>query len=129
MMRPWMPQKRLALTTKCTMCRSFTCERESAYAAHAAADAAFTSAVVNKTDRTGLYPALKTARAFYDKAWDLCNAARCEHNRQMDIFIAALKVYVCKSTYALGCAVSEGVRQSMLPGRFGATMLCMRGAR
>ncbi len=117
------------MATKCTMCRSFTCERESAYAAHAAADAAFTAAVVNKTDRTGLYHAVKASRARYDAEWELCVANGRKHDHQMDIFIAALKVYVGKSTYLLGCAVSEGVRQSMLPGRFGATMLCMRGAR
>lgn len=117
------------MATNCPICRSFTCEREAAYAAHAAADAAFTSAVVNKTDRTGLYHAIKASRARYDAEWELCVANGRKHDHQMDIFIAALKVYVRKSTYLLSCAVSEGVRQSMLPGQFGATMLSMRGAR
>ncbi len=129
MMRPWTPRRRLALATKCTMCRSFTCDRETAEIAKAAANKAFAAAVLSRTNHSKLYPALKAAEARYDKAWDLCIASSNEHDRQMGIFIAALKVYVGKSTYLLGCAVSEGVRQSMLPGQFGATMLCMRGAR
>lgn len=117
------------MATKCTMCRSFTCDTDAATIAKRDADKAFTDAVLSRANHSALYPALKAATARYDKAWDLCNAARREHNRQMDIFIAALKVYVGKSTYVLGCAVSEGVLQSMLPGQCGATMLCMRGAR
>lgn len=129
MMRLLTPRRRLALATRCTTCRSFTCDTDAATIAKRDADKAFTDAVLSRANHSALYPALKAATARYDRAWNLCNAARREHNRQMDIFIAALKVYVCKSTYALGCAVSDGVRRSMLPGTFGATMLCMRGVR
>lgn len=116
------------MATKCVICLSWDCDRGSARAAEIAASAAFDAAVLGRTDRTGLYPALKAATARLNKARTECCARGNEHDRQMCVFIAALKVYVGKSTYLLGCAVSEGVRQSMLPGQCGATMLC-RGAR
>ena len=114
------------MATKCIICRSLDCDWEAARAAEKSASAAFDAAVLGRTDRTGLYPALKAATARLNKARTECCARGNEHDRQMCVFIAALKVYVSKSTYLLGCAVSEGVRQSMLPGQFGATMLCMR---
>ena len=124
-----MPQRRLALATKCIICRSLDCDWEAARESEIAASAAFDAAVFGRTDRTGLYPALNAAMARRNKARTECCARGNEHDRQMCVFIAALKVYVSKSTYLLGCAVSEGVRQSMRPGQFGATMLCIRGAR
>lgn len=114
------------MATKCIICRSLDCDWEAARAAEKSASAAFDAAVLGRTDRTGLYPALKAATARLNRARAECCARGNEHDRQMCVFVAALKVYVSKSTYLLGCAVSEGVRQSMLPGRFGATMLCMR---
>lgn len=117
------------MDTKCTSCQSWDCKRDEARAAEIAANKAFDAAVLGRTDRTGLYPALKAAMARLNKARTECCARGNEHDRQMCVFIAALKVYVGKSTYLLSCATSAAVRQSMLPGQFGATMLCMRGAR
>lgn len=117
------------MATKCIICRSLDCDWEAARAAEKSASAAFDAAVLGRTDRTGLYPALKAATARLNKARTECCARGNEHDRQMCVFIAALKVYVGKSTYLLGCAISEGVRQSMQPKQCGATMLCMRGAR
>ena len=128
-MRPWMPRRRLALAAKCIICRSLDCDWEAARAAEKAASTDFDAAVLGRTDRTGLYPALKAATARLNKARAECCARGNEHDRQMDIFIAALKVYVAKDTYLATCAISEGVRQSMQPKQCGATMLCMRGAR
>ena len=127
-MRPWMPRRRLALATKCTICRSFTCDREAATIAKTASDKAFTAAVLGRTDRTGLYPALKAADLRADTAWRLCIATGRENDRQMGIFIAAM-ITTQAQRFAFDRAISEGVRQSMQPKQCGATMLCMRGAR
>jgi len=129
MMRPWMPRRRLDLATKCSICRSFTCDREAAKKAQDAADDAFNAAALARAECSALYRVWKAARLRADKAWDLCIATGREHDRQMGVFIAALKVYVAKDTYLATCAISEGVRQSMQPKQCGATMLCMRGAR
>ena len=128
-MRLLTPQRRLDLDAKCTICGSLSCDRAAARDAKTTAENRWYAAVLNRANRDGLYLAMKAADGRYDQARALCFALHEENDRQMGIFIAALKVYVSKSTYLLGCAVSEGVRQSMLPGRFGATMLCMRGAR
>ena len=117
------------MATKCPTCRSFTCDREATKTAHADADAAFNAAALARADCSALHRAWKAARLRADKAWDLCIATGREHDRQMGIFIAALKVYVAKDTYLATCAISEGVRQSMQTKQCGATMLCMRGAR
>ncbi len=112
------------MDTKCPICRSATCDRRTATAAANAADAAFTAAIVNHTDRTGLYDAMKAAWARLDRAWALCN----EPGSHMDIFLTAMKATSAKRR-AFDRAISEGVRQSMQPKQCGATMLCMRGAR
>lgn len=123
-MRPWMPRRRLALDTKCTICQSPTCDRQAATNAKNAADAAFTAAIVGHLDRSGLYDALQAAYARLDRAWNMCRAP----GRHMDIFLAAMKETSAKRL-AFDRAISEGVRQSMQPKQCGATMLCMRGAR
>ena len=117
------------MAAKCIICRSWDCDRDAARAAEIAANTAFDAAVLGRTDRAGLYPALKAATVRHNRARAQCSARGNEHDRQMDIFIAALKVYVEKDTYLATCAISEGVRQSMQPKQCGATMLCMRGAR
>jgi len=117
------------LDAKCTICGSLSCDRAAARDAKTTAENRWYAAVLNRANRDGLYLAMKAADGRYDQARALCFALHEENDRQMGIFIAALKVYVSKSTYLLGCAVSEGVRQSMQTKQCGATMLCMRGAR
>ena len=112
------------MATKCPICKSPTCDRQAATDATNAADAAFTAAIVGRRDRTGLYDALQAAYARLDRAWDMCR----EPGRHMDIFLAAMKETSAKRR-AFDKAISEGVRQSMQPKQFGATMLRMRGAR
>jgi len=119
-----MPRRRLDLATKCSICRSPTCDRQDATDAKNAADAAFTAAIVGHLDRTGLYDALQAAYARLDRAWNMCRAP----GRHMDIFIAAMKATQDKRR-TFDRAISEGVRRSMQPKQCGATMLCMRGAR
>jgi len=67
-------------------------------------------------------------RTRYDNARALCFTTHDENDRQMGIFIAAMKTTQAKRI-AFDRAISEGVRQSMQPKQCGATMLCMRGAR
>ena len=116
------------MDTKCTICGSLSCCRQEAREAKAAAETKWLAAVRGHTNRDGLYHALKAADARYDKARALCFATHDENDRQIGIFIAAMKITHAKR-FAFDRAISEGVRQSMLPRRFGATMLCMRGAR
>ncbi len=127
-MRPWTPRRRLDLATKCTICGSLSCDRASARDAKTTAENRWYAAVLNRANRDGLYLAMKAADGRYDQARALCFALHEENDRQMGIFIEAMKKTQAQRR-AFDLAISEGVRQSMLPGRFGATMLCMRGAR
>ena len=120
-MRPWMPRRRLALATKCTICQSPTCDRK---AATDAKNSAYDALATGRTDRNGLYDAFILACASYITA-----AARCaEPSRQLAIFNDAM-IETSAKRLAFDRAISEGVRQSMQPKQCGATMLCMRGAR
>ena len=116
------------MATKCTICGSLSCCRQEAREAKAAAETKWLAAVRGRTNRDGLYHALKAADARYDKARALCFTAHDENDRQMGIFIAAMKTTQAQRV-AFDRAISEGVRQSMQPKQCGATMLCMRGAR
>ena len=127
-MRLWMPRRRLALATKCTICGSLSCCRQEAREAKAATETKWLAAVHGRTNRDGLYHALKAADARYDTARTLCFTTHDENDRQMGIFITAMKTTQAQR-FAFDRAISEGVRQSMQPKQCGATMLCMRGAR
>ena len=127
-MRPWTPRRRLDLATKCPICGSLSCCRQEAREAKAAAETKWLAAIRGHTNRDGLYHALKAADARYDKARALCFTTHDENDRQMGIFIAAMKTTQAQRV-AFDRAISEGVRQSMQPKQCGATMLCMRGAR
>ena len=116
------------MPTKCTICGSRSCCRQEAREAKAAAETKWLAAVRGHANRDGLYHALKDADARYDKARALCFAMHDENDRQMGIFIAAMKTTQARRV-AFDRAISEGVRQSMQPKQCGATMLCMRGAR
>ena len=127
-MRPWTPRRRLDLATKCTICGSLSCDRASARDAKTTAENRWYAAVLNRANRDGLYYALKAADARYDNARALCFTTHDENDRQMRIFIVAMKTTQAQRV-AFDRAISEGVRQSMQPKQCGATMLCMRGAR
>jgi len=127
-MRPWMPRRRLALATKCTICGSLSCCRQEAREAKTVAETKWLAAVRGRTNRDGLYHALKAADARYDNARALCFTTHDENDRQMRIFIVAMKTTQAQRV-AFDRAISEGVRQSMQTKQCGATMLCMRGAR
>ena len=128
MMRPWTPRRRLDLATKCTICGSLSCDRASARDAKTTAENRWYAAVLNRANRDGLYLAMKAADARYDNARALCFTTHDENDRQMRIFIVAMKTTQAQRV-AFDRAISEGVRQSMQPKQCGATMLCMRGAR
>ena len=116
------------MATKCTICGSLSCDRASARDAKTTAENRWYAAVLNRANRDGLYLAMKAADGRYDQARALCFALHEENDRQMGIFIEAMKKTQAQRL-AFDRAISEGVRQSMQPKQCGATMLCMRGVR
>ena len=116
------------MSTKCPICGSLSCCRQETREAKAATETKWLAAVSGRTNRDGLYHALKAADARYDQARAVCFATHEENDLQMGIFIAAMKTTQAQRL-AFDRAISEGVRQSMQPKQCGATMLCMRGAR
>ena len=104
------------MATKCTICGSLSCCRQEAREAKTVAETKWLAAVRGRTNRDGLYHALKAADARYDNARALCFTTHDENDRQMRIGMSA-----ANTIDSLSVLLQNDAKLSRMPIRIAPT--------